>query len=300
MTTYFTAGGLLTSAWVNLVQLAVLLAGFAVALPLALDAAGGWSGLRDATGAIPEYWNLLEGGRSGWMYLALLGPAFIVSPGLLQKVYGARDDRAVVVGVSLNAVTLLAFAFVPPLLGMIARVLHPDLPNHELALPTVLTHDLPPLVGSLGLAALFSAEVSTADAILFMLATSLSQDLYRGFVRPDATEQDVLRVARWAAVGGGTCGVLLAVVLPSIIGALSVFYSVLSVSLFVPVIVGLIDRRLGAPEALAAICAGIAALGAVSLTASPPLSPVLAGLIAATAAAVLVRMVRRGRAGLEA
>ena len=42
MTAYFAAGGLLTSAWVNLVQLSVLLVGFAVALPVAVVGAGGW------------------------------------------------------------------------------------------------------------------------------------------------------------------------------------------------------------------------------------------------------------------
>jgi SSS family solute:Na+ symporter len=296
MTTYFAAGGLLTSAWVNLVQLAVLLVGFAVALPLTLAAAGGWDGVRAATGHVPDYWNAWQGGRSGWMYLALLGPAFIISPGLLQKIYGARDDRTVVLGVSLNAIVLLGFAFVPPALGMIARTLHPDLGHHELALPTLLVQDLPPLVGSLGLAALFSAEVSTADAILFMLATSLSRDLYRGFIRPDASDAQVLRVARLAAVGGGTLGVLLAIVSPTIIGALSVFYSVLSVSLFVPVIVGLIDRRLGTAEVLAAIGAGVAALVAASILGSGPLTPAMIGLIACTAAYAIVRVTRR-RAG---
>ena len=37
---------------------------------------------------------------------------------------------------------------------------------------------LPPAVGALALAAVFSAEISTADAVLFMLATSGSRDLY--------------------------------------------------------------------------------------------------------------------------
>ena len=41
MTIYFAAGGLLGSAWVNTVQLFVMLAGFLVALPFALDSAGG-------------------------------------------------------------------------------------------------------------------------------------------------------------------------------------------------------------------------------------------------------------------
>ena len=181
----------------------------------------------------------------------------MISPGLLQKIYGARDDRAVRIGVATNGVLLLLFAFVPVILGMVARALHPDLPNHELALPTLLVRDLPPVVGALGLAAVFSTEVNTADAILFMLSTSLSQDLYRGYVKPEATDDEVLRVARMAAVAGGTLGVLLAVVSPSVIGALSIFYTLLGVCLFVPMIAGLYVRRAGAPEALAAIAGGV-------------------------------------------
>ncbi|HSB62082.1 MAG TPA: sodium:solute symporter family protein, partial [Vicinamibacteria bacterium] len=85
MTTYFTAGGLLTSAWVNVVQLAVLLAGFAAALPLALSRAGGWQGVVAATSSQPGYWDPW----TGLVYLPLLAPAFVISPGLLQKIYGA-------------------------------------------------------------------------------------------------------------------------------------------------------------------------------------------------------------------
>jgi SSS family solute:Na+ symporter len=289
MTTYFVAGGLLTSAWVNLVQLVVLLVGFGVALPMAAGAAGGWSAVAASASPAPDYWHFLEGGRSGWVYLALLGPAFVVSPGLLQKTFGARDERTVRLGVAANGLILLAFAFVPPLLGIVSRALHPDLPNHELALPVLLARDLPPLVGSLGLAALFSAEVSSADAILFMLATSLSQDLYKGFVNPSATDRQVLRVARLAAVWGGALGVALAIVSPSVIGALTIFYGLLTVSLFVPILGGLYLRRLGTPEALAAIGAGV---GTMTVARLWPFgwSPSLAGLAAAVAAAAIVSM----------
>ena len=100
-------------------QLAVKLAGFAIALPLVLAAAGGWSARR--RGAAP---TTRRTGRSGGrtspsaIYLALLAPAFIVSPGLLQKMLGARDDRAVRLGVGLNALGLLLYAGVPVLLGI--------------------------------------------------------------------------------------------------------------------------------------------------------------------------------------
>jgi SSS family solute:Na+ symporter len=221
MTTYFAAGGLLTSAWVNAVQLVVLLGGFAVALPMSLAAAGGWSAvLATEAAATPGYSSFWRGGSSGWIYVAMIVPAFIISPGLLQKIYGARDEKTVRVGVAANALVLLVFAFVPPLLGMIARVHHPELANHENALATLLVFELPLAVGTLGLAAVFSAEVSSCDAILFMLATSLSQDLYRRFLNPEASDAKVLKVARLAAVTGGVAGVGLAVVFPTVIGAL--------------------------------------------------------------------------------
>lgn len=268
MTVYFAAGGLLTSAWVNLVQLVVLVVGFAVALPWALTNAGGWAAVAAAVPAgtpLSETYFDFWGGSSSWTYLALLVPAFMVSPGLLQKIYGARDEKTIRFGVGASAFALMAFAAVPPVLGMIARVYDPSLANGELALPMVLTVGLPVAVGSIGLAAVFSAEMSSADAILFMLATSLSKDLYKRFVKPDADDRQVLKVARIAAVVGGGLGVALAIVLPSVIGSLSIFYSLLGVSLFVPVVVGLQSRRIGTPEALAAIGAGVAVLVALRL-----------------------------------
>jgi SSS family solute:Na+ symporter len=297
VTTYFSAGGLLAAAWINAVQLVVLLTGFVIVLPLALSGAGGWTHVVDSTRALEGYWNFWHGGQSGWFYLAMLGPAFIISPGLLQKVYGARDDRAVRIGVGVNALVLLAFAMGPPLLGMIARSIHPELPDHDLALPILLMDTLPPVVGALGLAALFSAEVSSSDAILFMLATSLSRDLYQRFIDPTAPDAQVLRVARGASIAGGLLGTLLAVISGSIIDALSVFYTLLSVSLFVPVLAGLYLRRVTSAEALGAIAAGVLMVGVAEVgTAGQGLAgftPAMIGLCAAAAGGITIAVVRQ-------
>jgi DMSO reductase anchor subunit len=93
---------------------------------------------------------------------------------------------------------------------MIARVRFQDLATPDLALPMILMHGLPIAVGTLGLAAVFSAELSAADAVLFMLTTSLSQDLYKRFVNRGASEQQVLLVARVTTVIAGALGTLLA------------------------------------------------------------------------------------------
>ena len=260
MTVYFMAGGLLSSAWVNLVQLVVLMCGFLIAVPLALEGAGGLSAVLEHARATPGHLDFMSNGDSGWMYLILLAPAFIVSPGILQKTFGARDVRTVRLGVSACGVALMLFAFLPPALGMIAHAVAPGLENAETALPEILTRGVPAWAGLLGLAAVLSAEISSADAILFMLSTSLSKDLYKRFARPDATDAQVLRVARIAAAVGGTAGVLLAVVIPTVVDALRIFYSLLGVSLFVPVVAGLHSRRPGSAEALAAAAAGVVAL----------------------------------------
>jgi len=295
---YFTAGGLLTSAWVNMVQLTVKLTGFAIAVPLALHAVGGLDALATLEPGNASYWNPWHGGASGWMYLALLGPAFIVSPGLLQKIYGARDDRAVRLGVGMNAVGLLLYAFIPPLMGMIARARFPSLPNHELALPMILMYGVPPLIGSLGLAAVFSAEISAADAGLFMLTTSLSQDLYKRFLDPNADDRRILAVTRAAAVVCGAIAIALAIASPTIIGVIGVFYGLLGVSLFVPILAGLYSRRAGTPEALASIFAGISTMIAVQFVTDGGgvfgLTPALAGIVAAGVGFLAVFFSRAG------
>lgn len=262
---YFTAGGLLTSAWVNVVQLVVKLVGFMIALPIALRAVGGFAALSAVQSDNASYWNFWHGGGSGVMYLALLGPAFIVSPGLLQKVYGARDDRAVRLGVGLNALGLLLYAAVPVIMGMIARASFPNLDNRELALPMLLMHGVPPLVGGLGLAAVFSAEISAADAGLFMLTTSLAQDLYKRFLNPTASDRHMLLVTRLAALLCGGLAIWIAIESKTITGVISLFYGVLSVAMFVPIIAGLYTRRAGAPEALASIACGVSVMIALQL-----------------------------------
>jgi SSS family solute:Na+ symporter len=292
ITIYFTAGGLLTSAWVNVVQLTVKLIGFAFALPLALSAVGGWAALRGLEPA-PDYWNLWRGGRSGLVYLAMLGPAFVVSPGLLQKIYGARDDRAVRIGVGLNALGLALYAMVPVVMGMIARLRFPDLAAAKDALPTLLLHGVPPAIGGIGLAAVFSAELSAADAVLFMLTTSLAQDFYRRFVNRAATDAQVLRVTRWTAVAAGALGVGVAIAAKDVIDALSIFYTLMAVSLFVPILAGLFTERPRPAAAMASIAAGVLVLAAVHFGVGAAgikgLTPAMLGLLASLVAYVVVR-----------
>ena len=288
MTIYFTAGGLLGTAWVNTLQLIVMLVGFIVAVPFAVSGIGGVGAF--ASSSLPAAFTDIthsSGPGSGWTLLALTGPAFVISPGLIQKSYGAQSARALRLGVALNGAALMVFAFLPVLLGMVGRVALPSNTAPDLVLPTVLITLLPAGIGALALAAVFSTEVDTCDAILFMISTSVSKDLYQRYVRPAASDSDLLLVARIAAVAGGVSGVLLSIYLSTIVQAMTVFYSLLGVSLFVPVLGGLYSRRAGTTEALAGITAGVVVLLVVRFGVAgryPWLDPTLSGLIAAALA----------------
>ena len=301
VTSYFMAGGLLSSAWVNAVQLVVLLAGFAVAVPMVLsrtDLAASLISAPDVPATFTQFFHS-SGPLSGWTLL-VFAPAFVVSPGLMQKAYGAANARAVRIGIGLQAIVLALFAFAPPLLGMAARATHPGLTNPNIVLPTVLVEQLPPWFGALALAAVFSAEVSTCDAILFMLATSLSQDLYKRFLQPDADDRELLLIARLASLAGGTGAVVLALLLETVQSALAIFYSLLGVSLLMSVVSGLYLRGAGSREALASIAAGNLTLLVMRFGLPRSfawIDPTVAGLVASALAFVLVYAARRGPFG---
>ena len=272
---YCAAGGLASSAVVNIFELAVTMSGLLLTIPFALHTVGGWNGL--VAGVVsnaavkgaslgPALFNVTgAGAKPILLFASILIPSFIVSPGLVQKLYGAKDEATVRRGVGLNSIAQAIFAFVPPLFGLLALAKFPSLSNPELALPTVMMYMVPKWLGLWALASIFSAELSATDAILFMLSTSLAVDLYRTFIEPQVSEKKLLAVSRTAAVVGGIAGVALAIALPSVIAAVSIFYGLLAVALFVPLIYGLYWKRMNTTGALAAIASAIAAALYVSL-----------------------------------
>jgi SSS family solute:Na+ symporter len=267
VTAYFAVGGLHSAARVNILQLTIKIAGFVLTFVFLFISFGNLEAIR-ATASLrllPEtantYFNIF-GSNTATVpgFLITLVPAFIVSPGLLQKVFGAKDRRSVQNGVAGNAICLLLFAAVPVIFGIVARGYLPGLERNELALPTLLIKLLPTWMGALLLAAIFSAELSAADAVLFMLTTSLGKDLYKGVVKPNATDRQLMMITRLSTIGCGCIAVLFAIGLESVIQALSIFYSLITAVFFLPIIGGLYWSRIRASAATMSIAVTVSAL----------------------------------------
>ena len=97
MTAYFAAGGIASAARVNGIQLVVKLAGFALAAPLVVAAAGGFDHVAAFNPPGATFWRGSDA-IVGWPRLFLLGPAFFLSPGCCRRpsrpATNARSDGA--------------------------------------------------------------------------------------------------------------------------------------------------------------------------------------------------------------
>ncbi len=303
---YCTAGGMMSSAFVNMFELTVTMSGLLLAVPFALHAVGGWGHLhtlvvaQKGAAAVGMFQMAGVGAKQIFAWLAILVPSFMISPGLVQKVYGARDEKTVRKGVALNAAGQALFAFVPAVLGLCALAALPHLANPELALPAAMKMLLPKWLGVWTLSSIFSAELSSTDAILFMLSTSLAVDLVKTFVRPKISQAGLLQVSRVAMIGAGVAGIVLATMLPSIIAAVTVFYGLIAVSLFVPVVAGLYSRRVLSAAAITSILIALTAtILTMRLTQNHGvwlLSSQAVGILAAGVVMVGFRLVAPGRA----
>jgi SSS family solute:Na+ symporter len=86
-------------------------------------------------------------------------------------------------------------------------------------------------------------------------------------------------------------GTALAIALGSVVNALTIFYTLVGVSLFVPIIAGLYVRRTSAPGALVTMAAGVCVALALHVATGGrgrgAISPAIAGLAAAAGAWVI-------------
>ena len=101
------------------------------------------------------------------------------------------------------------------------------------------------------------AEISAADAVLYMITTSFTKDLYKSFINPNVSDESLIKGSRFVTVMAGIIGIGLAIVLPNVISALSIFYSLMSVSITAPLLFGLFTKRSSASAAIISTIVGI-------------------------------------------
>lgn len=163
----------------------LVMAGASIAVPIAaFGAVGGWGGMMAGVAASPVEGfgsltrNMTTAGGVGFVAGLLgIGLGYPGQPHVVNRFMALRDGPSVVVGRRVAMAWALVIYVGMIVVGLCARVLFPDLADHELALLHSTTHLFSPTAAGIIVAAVLSAIMSTADSQLLVAASSVSHDL---------------------------------------------------------------------------------------------------------------------------
>src|SRR5262249_49846009 len=154
-------GGVRTGSYIDMLQTLAMLLGLVIGVPLLMDRAGG---LRVAGQFLAQFDARLVSNWYGAAEIIAFGLGFglsiATSPYELARFYSLRDAKTAryAVGVSIIFQFLIGSAVM--VLGLMMRVLFPQLSSPDQASPVMAFEVLPPVAGALFLVAILSAIMS--------------------------------------------------------------------------------------------------------------------------------------------
>jgi len=264
MLTYTFMGGLWAVTVTDFIQFVVMVAAIIVLLPLSLAESGGFAGFINGA---PEGFFRLTHPEYGWPYLlanvVLFSLAFSsLQWSLIQRYYCVPKERdARKVGWLVVALNIIG----PPLMflpAMAARQFLPDATAGKDVYPLLCAHLLP--AGMLGLiiAAMFAATMSMLSSDFNVCASVLTNDVYRRLIHPDASQRRLVWVGRLMTLLIGVISLGTALLIGDVGGeglfrSMIKLFSVATAPVAIPMIAGLLSRRVHAAGALSGFVVGV-------------------------------------------
>ena len=139
---------------------------------------------------------------------------------LAQRLFATRDERHAVFALLWFSIAHFALRSWPWIVvGLASVIFLPDLVDPETAYPKMMIRFLPPGLLGLMVASLLAAFMSTISTHLNWGASYLVSDIWRRFVRPEASEKQLVRAGRVFAVAMALLAGLMAWSMDSILGA---------------------------------------------------------------------------------
>ncbi len=275
MLAYTFMGGLWAVTVTDFIQFVVMIAGIVVLLPLAIHRAGG---LETFLGDSPEGFFHFTSPEYNWFYLVSMIFLFClafssVNWALIQRYYCVpREKDTHKVGWLVVFLTIVG----PPLIllpAMAARHFLGDVDDANQVYPLLCRMLLP--AGMLGLiiAAMFSATMSMLSSDYNVCASVLTNDVYRRYVNPKASQAHLVWIGRLMTLIVGLTAMAVAFLMLRIEGDdlfrnMVKLFSVATAPVALPMIAGLLSRRVSNNGALLGALTGVL-VGVIVLRVAP-------------------------------
>jgi SSS family solute:Na+ symporter len=257
-TFYVMIGGYKAVIWTDSLMALVLFCGFILMSYTAVDAVGGFTAVLQA---------VEQAQSSGQMKQMQLLPAISLSavvavgvlatPSFRQRIYSGRSVQSVRRSFVFSGLLYLAFAVLPALIGISARILAPDLQNHQFAFTTVAVMALPVALAMLVLLAGLSATLSSASSDSIAAVSILIRDLYQWVTGSMPHARSAIFYSRIAVMLVSILALLLALTSNDLIGYITGMIATLMSGMFVIALLGRFWPRLTWQGALAALAGAV-------------------------------------------
>ncbi len=220
-------------------------------------------------------------GSVSWLnYFAMwitIGLGSIPQQDVFQRVMSARTEKVAVASSVAAAGLYLTVAFLPLILALYARTLHPDLleQDAQLLVPGLILNYSPLWAKVLFFGALLSAIISTASGGILAPASILSENMLRPFFK-NLTDKQLLRLSRLSVLLVAVISLAMALMRSNIYELVSESSALSLVSLFVPLVAGMYWRKTTSAGAIASMFAGMT-VWLVALYLQTAVNPMLYG-----------------------
>src|SRR5881394_2688693 len=224
---YTFEGGIAAVIWTDLIQLIIYIGGSLVAAYMLLTLVpGGWNEIYAQGAAAGKFqvfsfnWSL---GLPFTFWAGLFGGTFLTMAShgtdqlLVQRLFTCKDKRESQKALILSGfVVLFQFALFLTI-GVMLYVYYKFYPlttkpaSNDEIFPMFIVQRLPHGVSGLVIAAIFAAAMSNLSGSLNSLSSSTVIDFYRPLLRPNASDEDLLKLSRWFTVGWGLILIVIAI-----------------------------------------------------------------------------------------
>jgi SSS family solute:Na+ symporter len=249
---YSTVGGIRAVVKTDVLQFVILVGGIGAAAGYLYFQNGGFEGIVARVGPQPfqvinEHWS---GIKIGTMFAAFLLGEMLVPP-YAVRCFIARDSQQARWGVAGAGIFLLLFLpiaiFVlgvsaqadPEVVAQIEKQQSNGEADAQIVFPTLMRRTFPPVFAGVMIAALIAAVMSSGDSCLSCISTIVMEDIYRTGVDCQASDQTLLRVARYSTLFTGVVAAVCACLFSDIVKILSFVYDFWAPTMVFPFLVGI-------------------------------------------------------------
>ena len=245
----------------------------------------------------PGLWPLVS-----LVFLTSVAP--FAMPQLVQKFYAIRDRKAVRIGMVASTVFAILVTVTAYFTGALTRLFitpesHPAVfgeggkVDFDALMPEMLTSVIPPALSVVIFLLILSASMSTLAALVLISSSTITKDLYAGFVNRHATDRRLTILVRAASVFFIALSMALALLRPAVIVTiLSISWGAIGAVFLGPFLWAIFGRRVEKRGAMGAAILGLATCLTIWALGGPKRVPEAGsiGMIVSFVAAPLISM----------